>query len=567
MRRTGALAIGLTLALALGAVRGAGPKFRADDPLMVEPETQDAAKAKPRDIDLVWDLSENLLSRPGDPAPDVRARNVNTIDEVPDSSWFTNRVLARPVSVEEIVRGPLDGPGPAPGPWLVTAPKSAGAAPGFRMRDSAGTTWFVSLDADGFPESASGALLVANKLFWALGYYQVENFLCALLARAGLTIAPTARIRAESGQRRPMRRDDLDAVLARAARAPDGSYRAIACPGVARHPARRLRVLRHPRRRSERRRAARASTRAARLEGLRRLDQPGRHEGRQHARHAGPRPRWAAASSATTCRMSAPPSAPAPTARATSTKAANRCSTGRASCCGSSRSASTCGPWQRVDYPEIPSIGRFEGRAFDPRAWSPRVPPAAVPALPRRRRVLGRPPGHGLHRRHDPGRRPHRGLQRSEGRGLPGRGAQRPARRHRAGLSAGDHPARRLRVRSRPRACRSPTWPSGRRSPTRRPTAIARSGWRWTTPPGAATPIGGEVRADTPLVPARRAAAGWRRRRAGGQGVGRRRAPPAWTAPVEVSFMRARHRVAPGGRRALAPGRPLSQAVRPRPSA
>jgi hypothetical protein len=35
-------------------------------------------------------------------------------------------------------------------------------------------------------------------------------------------------------------------------------------------------------------------------------------------------------------------------------------------------------PWQRVDYPEIPSIGRFEARAFDPREWSPRVRPAAI---------------------------------------------------------------------------------------------------------------------------------------------------------------------------------------------
>ena len=36
-------------------------------------------------------------------------------------------------------------------------------------------------------------------------------------------------------------------------------------------------------------------------------------------------------------------------------------------------------PWQHVDYPEVPpSIGRFEGVAFDPRAWSPRVVPAAI---------------------------------------------------------------------------------------------------------------------------------------------------------------------------------------------
>ena len=67
------------------------------------------------EIDLFIDLATNLFGRPGDPAPDVRARNVNTIDEVPDSSWFTNRILAHPLSTAELVRGPLTGSGPAPG--------------------------------------------------------------------------------------------------------------------------------------------------------------------------------------------------------------------------------------------------------------------------------------------------------------------------------------------------------------------------------------------------------------------------------------------------------------------
>ena len=34
-------------------------------------------------------------------------------------------------------------------------------------------------------------------------------------------------------------------------------------------------------------------------------------------------------------------------------------------------------PWQTVDYVESPSIGRFEGTAFDPPAWKPRIPTAA----------------------------------------------------------------------------------------------------------------------------------------------------------------------------------------------
>ena len=164
----------------------------------------------------------------------VRAQNVNTIDEVPESSWFTNRILARPLSAAEVERGPLEGAGPAPGPWLVVAPKSAGFAPGFRMRDSAGTLWFVSLDPDGFNESASGALLVANKLFWAIGYHQVENFLASFTPEQ-LTLAPERphprRVRPGAADAPPGSQRGAGPCRARRPMAPTGPSPPGRCPG------------------------------------------------------------------------------------------------------------------------------------------------------------------------------------------------------------------------------------------------------------------------------------------------------------------------------------------------
>ena len=127
-------------------------KFYPDDPIAVEPETQDASRVIPWKIDLFYDLLLNQFAHPGDPAR-PRAKNINTIDEVPDSSWFTNRILARPVSIADAVRGPLTGEGPAPGKWTVIGAKSEGAAPGFTIQDSAGVTWFLAFD----PKEQSGS--------------------------------------------------------------------------------------------------------------------------------------------------------------------------------------------------------------------------------------------------------------------------------------------------------------------------------------------------------------------------------------------------------------------------
>ena len=224
----------LLLSGVLAAAQGpALPRFLADDPLTQDPETQDASGAKFVDIELAPDLLLNLFTKPGDATPNVRAGNVNTIDEVPDSGWFTNRIYARPLSAAEIVRGPNQSPPPAPGPWTIVSAKTSGVSPGFTARDSRGVRWFVQFDTAGHPRAATSAVPVAMRLFWALGYNQVETHLVKLRPDEVL-IDDKTTIETRATHRRPMRRSDVDDVLARAARDADGSYRAtagLAVPG------------------------------------------------------------------------------------------------------------------------------------------------------------------------------------------------------------------------------------------------------------------------------------------------------------------------------------------------
>jgi hypothetical protein len=221
----------LLAAAALLPASAAGPRFFADDPLKREPDSQNASAVREWDIDLFIDLAINMFGRPGDPAEDVRARNVNTIDEVPDSNWFTNRILPGPLTPADLSRGPLVGDGPAPGTWTLVSRKVAGFAPGFTMRDSRGEIWFVSFDADGHPEAATGAIMVANKIFWALGYWQVENFLVSVVPEQ-IVIAESATFTPPSGRERRMEQRDLDDVFKRSHRGTDGRYRAVAARGL-----------------------------------------------------------------------------------------------------------------------------------------------------------------------------------------------------------------------------------------------------------------------------------------------------------------------------------------------
>lgn len=226
-RRLPTAALALALLGALGAgVRTATPTYYPDDPIAVDLETRDASGVRGRDLSDPYDFVENTFLKRGD-RTNERAVNVNTIDEVPDSSWFTNRVGARVLGLDEYVRGPnLSGP-PAPGPWTVVSGKSDGITPGFTVRDTAGAIWFIKFDPPSNPEMATGAEMIATKLFWALGYHVPENYL-AVLDPAALVVSDDATIRDSLGRKQPLTRARVDALLGQGARRPDGRYRVIA---------------------------------------------------------------------------------------------------------------------------------------------------------------------------------------------------------------------------------------------------------------------------------------------------------------------------------------------------
>ncbi|MCL4820781.1 MAG: hypothetical protein KJ067_16700 [Vicinamibacteria bacterium] len=225
------------LAAALGAALldgGAAPRFYPDDPLWVDRDDQfDATGVAEHELSEIWDLLENSAPRrrPADPG---RAHNVNTLDEVPDSSWFQNRIGRRELSLEEIVRGPDLVPRLEVEEWVITGGKGRpGFQPGFRARDArTGALYQLELDLEQHQELATGAEVIGTALYHAIGYNVVDVYLVDVDPRR-VRIDPEAKQRDASG-RRPFTRGDLDEVLLLGRPNPDGTYRMSASRFVGR---------------------------------------------------------------------------------------------------------------------------------------------------------------------------------------------------------------------------------------------------------------------------------------------------------------------------------------------
>ncbi len=354
---------------------GAGPRFYPDDPLRVDADTAfDASGAQEMNLSEGLDFIENTFGAPGNHER-VRAVNVNTLDEVPDSSWFTNRIGARPMSVSEIVRGPDIVDRLEIEEWLITAGKGpAGFQPGFRAVDArapanARQLYQLELDTRPYPELATGAEMIGTLLYHAVGYNVVDTYIVTVDPKK-LRIDPGASLRDASG-RRPFVQRDLDDILRLGRPNPDGTYRMTASRFVEGRPLGGFRyygtrpddpndIYPHEHRRELRaNRVFCAWLNHDDSRAINTLDMLVGEEGRKSIRHymfdfgsilgSSPDRRWSGHEYMF------------------------------------ERGATLAGllslglwiqPWQFIDYPDDlrPSVGRIQGDVFEPQDWKPEYP-------------------------------------------------------------------------------------------------------------------------------------------------------------------------------------------------
>ena len=231
-RRLCATVVGLTAAVAVlgtvSVVTTGRPHFYPDDPLWIDDDAvADVSSVKAVEDANSYDFVVNTFATPGE-RRDVRAMNVNTLDEVPNSAWFVNRIGRDAMSVEDVVRGPdrfgsisLDG-------WKVSGGKATGVQPGFRMTDREGHTYQIEFDPPANPEMATGAEMIGTAFYHAFGYHTVDVYLSDLDPdRLVISDKATYRDPLAGGRKRPFTRSDVDKVLRRAARRADGKYRVL----------------------------------------------------------------------------------------------------------------------------------------------------------------------------------------------------------------------------------------------------------------------------------------------------------------------------------------------------
>jgi hypothetical protein len=368
------------LGAAIGVVRGAGPRFYPDDPLWVDDDRAfDAANVRPVEDLNAFDFVVNTFVKPGEKR-DVRAMNVNSVDDVPDSAWFTNRIGRREMSIAEIVRGPdrseLGGRSITFEGWVVSGGKSSGLQPGFRMTDPSGHLYQIEVDPPSNPELTSGAETIGTAFYHAFGYHTVDVYLAEMDADR-LVISGQATIRDPlNGRRRAMTRRDLRDVFERAARQPNGRYRVIVSRFADGTPLGNFRyhdtrpddpndIVPHEHRRELRgARVFAAWLNHDDSRGINSLDMLERAAGTSYVKHY---------------------MFDFGSILGSGTIFAQRHRAGNEYILEWKPgwlTLATLGlyirPWMLIDYPDVPpSVGRFEGDAFDPEKWKPEYPNAA----------------------------------------------------------------------------------------------------------------------------------------------------------------------------------------------
>jgi hypothetical protein len=204
---------------------GQAPKFFADDPIWIMPAPLPLKNPPPRqEINDVLDFLGQ--SRRWSPRPAKSAGAVNTLGEVPDSEWFTNRHGQHRMNRNELQRGPGSSGVPVP-PFTVIGGKNEGVSIGFRMKDSKDRHYFVKADPLNHAELTSSADVIVSRFLYAIGYNTPENEIVDLKV-ADLRLSKTAKITLPGGRSRKMTWIDVETLVKQIPHYEDGSFRIMA---------------------------------------------------------------------------------------------------------------------------------------------------------------------------------------------------------------------------------------------------------------------------------------------------------------------------------------------------
>ena len=132
------------------------------------------------------------------------------------------------MTVEEIARGPNELNITSIDDWPIVQEKSSGITAGYRVIDPSDRSarprlYQVKLDPPSNPGMASSAELVGAAIYHALGYNVVQGYIVEV-DPSRIVISPTATTVDLSGLKRQLTRRDVDRLLARGARLPNGKY-------------------------------------------------------------------------------------------------------------------------------------------------------------------------------------------------------------------------------------------------------------------------------------------------------------------------------------------------------
>lgn len=156
------------------------------------------------------------------------ALNVNVFDEVPNSPFFTNRHAEKPLSLEELKKGPAVTEGPDPnGKWLITKGKFEGISPGFFIRDGKGEKYLLKFDSMDNLELSTGAEVVTSRFLHAMGY-NVPQYTLVYFDKDRLGVEAGSRVYDETGFRRKLTAERLEEFLLFVPETRKGTYRASA---------------------------------------------------------------------------------------------------------------------------------------------------------------------------------------------------------------------------------------------------------------------------------------------------------------------------------------------------